>query len=186
MSGGIWVAIDGFQAGMKLSLLLQSALTDMMKSMVILDGGSCRRNRGAGSSVEVLTMSQDTNLNSCAGSGSGGAVTDRGRMREIFCCSSVCLGSAILLKKTDSCALLCCTWSLRTAWACSHGRGRRPRKRAEVAGSLVLAHLFPHCILLPKQVTRPGQVWAGGSLASETQCKTLWGFCMSDIVHSML
>lgn len=89
MSGGIWVAIDCFQGRMKLSLLLQSALTDMMKSMVILDGWSCRRNRGAGSSVDVLTMSQDTNLNSCAGSGSGGAVTNPGRMREIFCCLSV-------------------------------------------------------------------------------------------------
>lgn len=169
MSGGIWVAIDCFQGRMKLSLLLQSALTDMMKSMVILDGWSCRRNRGAGSSVDVLTMSQDTNLNSCAGSGSSGAVTNPGRMREIFCFLSVCLGFAILLKKTDSCALLCSTWSLRTAWACSYGRGRSPRKRAEVAGSLVLAHLFPHCILLAKQVTRPSQVWAGGSLASETQ-----------------
>lgn len=184
MSGGIWLAIDCFQGRMKLSLLLQSALTDMMKSMVILDGWSCRRNRGAGSSVDVLTMSRYKPEFLCWQWQRWGC--DQPGQDERNLLLFVCLGFAILLKKTDSCALLCSTWSLRTAWACSYGRGRSPRKRAEVAGSLVLAHLFPHCILLAKQVTRPSQVWAGGSLASETHCKTLWGFCMSDIVHSML
>lgn len=74
---GIWVAIDGFQVRMKLSLLLQSALTDMIKNTMILDGWSCRRSRGSGSSGTCIT--QDINLNFCARNGSGRAITERSR-----------------------------------------------------------------------------------------------------------
>lgn len=83
--------------------------------------------------LEVLTITQDVNLSFCAWNGHGGAMTDRSRKREVFYC---CLSwLCYLIEKTETAVHCSAPHGLssvsRTAWACSPGGGRSPRKRAD-------------------------------------------------------
>lgn len=89
-------------------------------------------------------------------------------MKEIILLLIVYLGFAILLKKQRQ--LCSAPHGLspisRTAWAVplAEGESKKASRRCSLPA---LTQFSPHCVLLAK----PSQVWAGGSLASETSVK---------------